>query len=240
MNIHRAYRLLLSLLILLAVQLQPLSAQTKNQSFKSTCEVRAPKQVAKGELFTYTVITNAKADINDPDFGPFMVNGQASNMSSAVKVENGKKYSKTRREYIFYLAADTVGTLTIPANEIVVNGKKTQLKPVTIEVLPSTQNNEPAGLTVFYADTFYDDGDLSTYDMVEDVTFDPMPVQKVRDPMRTRRIVLYVLLGVFALFVVVIVVASYLPGWMDRKKPTSQDSEDEIARNDEDLKAISE
>lgn len=228
------------LVLLLIGQTMPLLSQTQNKSFKPTCEARAPKQVAKGELFTYTIITNAKTDINDPDFGPFMVNGEASNASSAIKVENGKRYTKTRREYIFYLAADTIGTLTIPANEIVVHGKKIMLKPVTIEVLPSTQNNEPAGLTVFYADTFYDDGDLSTYDMVEDVTFEPMPVQKVRDPMRTRKIVLYVLLGIFALFVITILLASYLPGWLDRKKTTSQDLEDDNTRNDEDLKPISE
>lgn len=189
----------------------PASAQTQNKSFKPTCEARAPKQVAKGELFTYTIITNAQTDVNDPDFGPFMVSGQASNASSAVKVENGKRYTKTRRETIFYLVADTVGTFTIPANEITVGGKKVQLKAVTIEVLPSTPNNEPAGLTIFYSDTFYDDGDLSTYDMVEDYHPEPVPIPRHRNPHQLRNVLLYVLLGLFALFVVVMLVVTYKP-----------------------------
>lgn len=210
MNTRKPF-FVICLTLLLVWLVAPVSAQTQNKSFKPTCEARAPKQVAKGELFTYTIITNAQTDVNDPDFGPFMVNGQASNASSAVKVENGKRYTKTRREIIFYLVADTVGTFTIPANEITVGGKKVKLKAVTIEVLPSTPNNEPAGLTIFYSDTFYDDGDLSTYDMVEDYHPEPVPVPRHRNPHQLRNVLLYVLLGLFALFVVVMLVVTYKP-----------------------------
>ena len=210
MNTRRTF-FAISLSLLFVWLCLPASAQTQNKLFKPTCEVRAPKQVAKGELFTYTIVTNAKTDVNDPDFGPFMVNGEASSSSNAVKVENGKRYSKTRRETIFYLSADTIGTMTIPSNEISVGGKKMPLKPVTVEVLPSTPNNEPAGLTVFYSDTFYDDGDLSTYDVVEDYDPESMPVQKTRNPNRLKNVLLYVLLGLFALFVIVFSIASYKP-----------------------------
>ncbi|MBR4135652.1 MAG: BatD family protein [Bacteroidales bacterium] len=231
--------LIVSLTFFLTSLTMPLPAQTQNKAFKPTCEVQTPKEVQKGELFTYTIITNAKADINDLDFGPFLINGQASNASSAIKVENGKKYSKTRREYIYYLSADSLGTFTIPANEIKVNGKKMTLKAVQVDVIPSDKPHNDL-LTIFYADTFYDDGDLSTYDVVEDVVLEPMPVHKVRDPYRTRRVLLYVLLGAFALFVIVMLVASYLPGWLDRKKSTSQDPENDKTRDDEELKSISE
>ncbi|MCR4965365.1 MAG: BatD family protein [Bacteroidales bacterium] len=228
MNVRKSY-LIACLSLLMVWFVMPLAAQTQNKSFKPTCEVRAPKQVAKGELFTYTVITNAKADINDPDFGPFMVSGQGSNTSSSMKVENGKRYSKTRREHIFYLSADTIGMLTIPANQITVGGKKMQLDPVTIEVLPSTKNGQPEGLTVFYSDTFYDDGDLSTYDVVENYEPELMPVQKVRDPNRLRNILLYILLAIFALFVAVLVVASFKP----MKEHFNNHPEDEGAAHQE-------
>ncbi|MBO4489343.1 MAG: BatD family protein [Bacteroidales bacterium] len=223
MNTRKAYIIICISLLFVWLQ-SPIAAQTQNKSFKPTCEVRAPKQVAKGELFTYTIITNAKTDVNDPDFGPFMVNGQASNASSAVKVENGKRYTKTRRETIFYLVADTVGTFTIPANNITVGDKKMPLKSVTIEVLPSTPNNEPAGLTIFYSDTFYDDGDLSTYDIVEDYHPEPVPVPRHRNPHQLRNVLLYVLLGLFALFVVVMLVVTYKP-MKDHFHASSQDDE---------------
>lgn len=114
--------------------------------------VEAPRVVQMGSSFRIVFSVNAAAsDFKPPSLDEFTVRaGPSSSTSQIESIANGQRSSSVSTGYTYIVEARQEGTLTIGSGSVVVDGKRIQNDPVTIEVIkgdtsPSTNSQNQEG-----------------------------------------------------------------------------------------------
>ncbi len=122
--------------ILFALLLAVLSTvSAANIRFTAT----GPGAVVMGEQFRLVYSVNAEArDLRAPDMPNFEVlMGPSKSSYSSMQIVNGNTTSEVSNSFTYILMASKVGTYTIPAATVTVNGNKYTSNAVTVKVLPA-------------------------------------------------------------------------------------------------------
>ncbi len=115
----------------------------------TTFTTNAPMKVAVGETFRIEFALNAKPDDDDsftaPAFNGFdVIAGPAVSRGSSVQIINGSMTKSVNYTFTYVVVASSAGANTIGAASVVVDNKKLSTKPLPIEVVAESQNNNSA------------------------------------------------------------------------------------------------
>ena len=107
-----------------------------------SCVAKAPAEVGVGQAFRYQVTLNEKpSQIASTSFGNFdVLNGPSTSYSSSTRIINGQVSQSSSHTYTYTLAAQKVGSFTIPGMVFMVNGNQVKSNAVTINVVEGGGN----------------------------------------------------------------------------------------------------
>lgn len=109
--------------------------------------IQAPRQTEVGQRIRVSYVANTQdvEDIQVADFPGFRVlYGPSTSSSSSFSIINGKTTQSSTLTFTYTLIATEEGTHKLPAATIIVDGSSYKSNSATIEVLPSSGNNDPS------------------------------------------------------------------------------------------------
>ncbi|MDD4799494.1 MAG: BatD family protein [Proteiniphilum sp.] len=111
-----------------------------------TFKASAPATVVEGEQFRLSYVLNKEGrDLRLPDLSGFdLLFGPSTSTSYSQRTINGKTTSETSVAYTYILMAKKVGSYTIPAASITVDGSSYHSNTLQIKVLPPDKSSPQA------------------------------------------------------------------------------------------------
>lgn len=114
------------------------------QMWGQTFQVIPPRNVIAGNTFyvTYRLTNGEGSGITAPRINGCKLLSPRPGVSTmqSVQIINGQQSSSTTEDYTYTYRAEKEGTYTIPAAEIMANGKKLTTRQATFKVLPPDKN----------------------------------------------------------------------------------------------------
>ena len=107
-----------------------------------SCTAKAPSEVGVGQAFRYQVTLNEEpSKMLSTNFADFdVLNGPSQSFSSNTSIMNGKVTRSSSYTFTYTLAANKVGSFTIPGVVFSVNGNQVKSNAVTINVVEGGGN----------------------------------------------------------------------------------------------------
>ncbi|MCL1942196.1 MAG: BatD family protein [Candidatus Azobacteroides sp.] len=119
----------------------------RKESVPIKLEVFAPDSVAIYQRFRVIFEVNAREDemkLKDPVFNNFLIlAGPDISVSDVIEPIDGQRVLMPETSYVYVLEAEKKGIFTIPATEIIINGKKYKSRPVKIKVVEKIDDRSP-------------------------------------------------------------------------------------------------
>jgi hypothetical protein len=128
-------------------KLNKIKEKERKESVPIKLEVFAPDSVAIYQRFRVIFEVNAREDemkLKDPAFDDFLIlAGPDISVSDVIEPIDGQRVLMPETSYVYVLEAEKKGIFTIPATEIIINGKKYKSRPVKIKVVEKIDDRSP-------------------------------------------------------------------------------------------------